>query len=149
MSVKIICERVVKKYGDMTVIPGLSLQINEGEFFTLLGPSGCGKPTLLRMIAGFSSIESGTISFNGTVINALPPEKRNIGMVFQNYAVFPHMNVQKNIEFGLKTRRIAKDEIERRLAKILETVQITNTKTVCRSSFRAGNSSALHLRAPS
>jgi iron(III) transport system ATP-binding protein len=124
MNVKIICDHVVKKYGDMVIIPGLSLEINEGEFFTLLGPSGCGKTTLLRMIAGFNSIEGGTIKFNDTVINELPPGKRNIGMVFQNYAIFPHMNVWKNVAFGLTTRKLPKDDIARRVDKMLATVRI-------------------------
>jgi iron(III) transport system ATP-binding protein len=124
MSVSIHCENVVKKYGEVTVIPGLSLSVREGEFFTLLGPSGCGKTTLLRMIAGFNSIEGGEIKFNDKVINDLPPGKRNIGMVFQNYAVFPHMNVRKNVAFGLTTRKVPKEEIDKRVDKILKTVQI-------------------------
>ncbi|MDR2865070.1 MAG: ABC transporter ATP-binding protein [Spirochaetaceae bacterium] len=124
MSVKIICDKVVKKYGESVIIPDLSLEIQEGEFFTLLGPSGCGKTTLLRMIAGFNSIEGGTIQFNDTVINNLPPGKRNIGMVFQNYAIFPHMNVWKNVAFGLTNRNVPKDEIEKRVDKILATVKI-------------------------
>jgi iron(III) transport system ATP-binding protein len=128
MSVKIICDHVVKKYGDAVIIPDLSLEINEGEFFTLLGPSGCGKTTLLRMIAGFNSIEGGTIRFNDTVINDIAPGKRNIGMVFQNYAIFPHMNVWKNVAFGLTTRKIPKDEISRRVEKILGTVRIGQLK---------------------
>ena len=89
MSVEITFHELVKKYGQNTVIPKLDLKIRKGEFFTLLGPSGCGKTTLLRMVAGFNSIEGGTISFNDRVINDLDAGKRNIGMVFQNYAVFP------------------------------------------------------------
>jgi iron(III) transport system ATP-binding protein len=124
MSVKIKFKNVVKKYGESVIIPDLSLDVNEGEFFTLLGPSGCGKTTLLRMVAGFNTIEGGTISFNDTVINALPPGKRNIGMVFQNYAIFPHMNVWKNVAFGLTTRGVSKEEIEKRVDKMLATVKI-------------------------
>jgi iron(III) transport system ATP-binding protein len=124
MSIKITFQNIQKKYGDTTVIPDLSLEVKEGEFFTLLGPSGCGKTTLLRMVAGFNSIEGGTISFNSNVINELPPGKRNIGMVFQNYAVFPHMNVKQNVAFGLTNRSIPKAEIEKRVAKILDTVKI-------------------------
>lgn len=89
MSKSIEIKHVVKKYGNNTVIPDLSLSIKNGELFTLLGPSGCGKTTLLRMIAGFNSIEDGIISFDDKVINGIPAEKRNIGMVFQNYAIFP------------------------------------------------------------
>ena len=101
MEVNIRIEHALKKYGDNVVIPDLSLDIRPGEFFTLLGPSGCGKTTLLRMIAGFNSIEGGDFYFNNTRINDMEPSKRNIGMVFQNYAIFPHMSVRKNVEFGL------------------------------------------------
>ena len=104
MSVNIFIRDAVKKYGENTVIQDLTLDIHGGEFFTLLGPSGCGKTTLLRMIAGFNSIEGGDFYFNSTRINDLDPAKRNIGMVFQNYAIFPHMSVRKNVEFGLKNR---------------------------------------------
>ena len=125
MSVSIHFEHIVKKYGDNTIIPDLSLDVREGEFFTLLGPSGCGKTTLLRMVAGFNSIEGGTIAFNGRIINDIAPNKRNIGMVFQNYAVFPHMTVRENVAFGLENRRLPKSEIKSRVDEILETVKIT------------------------
>jgi iron(III) transport system ATP-binding protein len=124
MSVTITCDKVVKKFGDMIIIPGLSLNVQEGEFFTLLGPSGCGKTTLLRMIAGFNTIEDGVIKFNDRVINDLAPGRRNIGMVFQNYAIFPHMNVWKNVAFGLTNRQVSTEDIEKRVAKILSTVRI-------------------------
>ena len=91
MSVNIRIKHAQKRYGDNIIIPNLSLDIKEGEFFTLLGPSGCGKTTLLRMIAGFNSIEEGDFYFNDKRINDLDPSKRNIGMVFQNYAIFPHL----------------------------------------------------------
>ena len=125
MSVSIHFQDIVKKYGNNTIIPGLDLDVKEGEFFTLLGPSGCGKTTLLRMVAGFNSIEGGTISFNGKVINDIAPNKRNIGMVFQNYAVFPHMTVRENVAFGLENRHLPKAEIKQRVDEILETVKIT------------------------
>lgn len=124
MSVEIGFNHVVKKYGNIVIIPDLSLKIEKGEFFTLLGPSGCGKTTLLRMVAGFNSIEGGEISFNGNVINDLTAGKRNIGMVFQNYAIFPHMTVKKNVAFGLTNRKILASEIEKRVEKMLKTVQI-------------------------
>ena len=125
MSVGIHFEHIVKKYGENVIIPDLNLDVKEGEFFTLLGPSGCGKTTLLRMVAGFNSIEGGTIAFNGKVINDLAPNKRNIGMVFQNYAVFPHMTVRENVAFGLENRHLPKNEIKKRVDEILETVKIT------------------------
>ena len=128
MTVAISFRDVVKKYGELEVIPELSLDIKKGEFFTLLGPSGCGKTTLLRMVAGFNSIEGGTIHFNERVINQVPPGKRNIGMVFQNYAIFPHLTVKGNVAFGLQNRSIAKAEIQKRVDEILEVVQINEYK---------------------
>ena len=124
MSVNIRIQNAVKKYGDNVVIPDLSLDIKEGEFFTLLGPSGCGKTTLLRMIAGFNSIESGDFYFGDRRINDLDPSKRNIGMVFQNYAIFPNMTVEKNVEFGLKNRNVSKEDRAVEVKKFLELMQI-------------------------
>ncbi|NLZ47882.1 MAG: ABC transporter ATP-binding protein [Clostridiales bacterium] len=128
MSTTIKFDNIVKKYDDNVVIPKLSLEIEKGEFFTLLGPSGCGKTTLLRMVAGFNSIEDGEISFNGKVINDIPAHKRNIGMVFQNYAIFPHMTVYENVEYGLKLRKLGKEEMKKRLDDILKVVKIEQYK---------------------
>ena len=124
MSVKISIKDAVKKYGNNTIISDLSLDIKEGEFFTLLGPSGCGKTTLLRMIAGFNTIEGGDFYFNETRINDMNPAKRNIGMVFQNYAIFPNMNVEKNVAFGLKNRKLPKEEIKVKTDEFLKLMQI-------------------------
>ncbi|MDL2298891.1 ABC transporter ATP-binding protein [Synergistaceae bacterium OttesenSCG-928-D05] len=124
MSVTIDIDNVVKKYGDLTVVNGLSLKVDPGEFFTLLGPSGCGKTTLLRMIIGFNSIEAGEIRVDGRVVNDVPTDKRNMGMVFQNYAIFPHMTVYENVAFGLKMRKLSNAEIAPRVAEILELVKI-------------------------
>lgn len=121
---KIIIKDAVKKYGEKAVIKSVNLEIQDGEFFTLLGPSGCGKTTLLRMIAGFNSIEGGEFYFNDTLINNMDPSKRNIGMVFQNYAVFPNMTVRGNIEFGLKERKVPKNEMDERVEKILDIMKI-------------------------
>lgn len=118
----------VKKYGNNTVISGLNLNIKEGELFTLLGPSGCGKTTLLRMIAGFNTIEGGDFYFDDVRINDMDPSKRNIGMVFQNYAIFPHMTVEENVKFGLKNRTKDKDYINRETEKFLKAVQIYEYK---------------------
>lgn len=128
MGVAINIENVVKRFGKDTVIDGLSLNIKPGEFFTLLGPSGCGKTTLLRMIIGFNSIEGGQIKVDGKVINDIPTNKRNMGMVFQNYAIFPHMSVKDNIAFGLKNRKVPKNEIEKRVDEILKVVKIDHLK---------------------
>ena len=124
MSEEIIIKHALKKYGDNVIIPDLSLDIREGEFFTLLGPSGCGKTTLLRMIAGFNSIEGGDFYFGEKRINDLDPAKRNIGMVFQNYAIFPHYTVRKNVEFGLKNKKFPKDKIKTQSEKFMKLMQI-------------------------
>ena len=124
MSVAIHADQVIKRYGEVTIIPGLTEHIRNGEFFTLLGPSGCGKTTLLRMIAGFNSIEGGEIRFNDAVINDIPAHKRNIGMVFQSYAIFPHLTVRENVEYGLKLRNLSKDEMKAKVDEILDVVQI-------------------------
>ena len=124
MSVNIKIRDAVKKYGDNTIISDLSLDIKEGEFFTLLGPSGCGKTTLLRMIAGFNSIEGGDFYFGNTRINDMDPAKRNIGMVFQNYAIFPNMTVEKNVAFGLKNRKLPAEEIASKTDQFLKLMKI-------------------------
>ena len=124
MSVNIKIENAQKRYGDNIIIENLSIDIKQGEFFTLLGPSGCGKTTLLRMIAGFNSIEKGNFYFNEKRINDLDPAKRNIGMVFQNYAIFPHLTVEQNVEFGLKNRKVSKEEMKIETEKFLKLMQI-------------------------
>ena len=126
MSNEVIIRDAVKKYGDFTALHGVSLDIREGEFFTLLGPSGCGKTTLLRMIAGFNSIEGGDFFFGERRINEVPAHKRDIGMVFQNYAIFPHLTVEENVAYGLKARKTPRAETERRVADALELVQISH-----------------------
>lgn len=124
MGVAIEIDHVIKRYGDHTVINGLSVDIRPGEFFTLLGPSGCGKTTLLRMIIGFNTVEGGQIRVDGQVVNNIPTNRRNMGMVFQNYAVFPHMNVRDNVAYGLKTRRIVKTERRKKADEMLKLVKI-------------------------
>ena len=125
MAVAIHIKNAKKQYEDNVVIRDLSLDIKPGELFTLLGPSGCGKTTLLRMIAGFNSIEAGTIAFDDQIINRIPVYKRNFGMVFQNYAIFPNMTVYRNIEYGLKNKKLPKEEIKQRVNEIMDIVQIT------------------------
>ena len=124
MSDNISIRHALKKYGDNVIIPDLNLEIKEGEFFTLLGPSGCGKTTLLRMIAGFNSIEGGDFYFSDRRINDLDPAKRNIGMVFQNYAIFPHMTVRKNVEFGLKNKKLPKAAIKEQADKFMKLMHV-------------------------
>ena len=124
MSNEVIIKNAVMRYGDFTALHDVSLHIRQGEFFTLLGPSGCGKTTLLRMIAGFNSIEGGEFYFGESKINDVPAHKRDIGMVFQNYAIFPHLTVEENVAYGLKARKTPKDEIDKRVKEALELVQI-------------------------
>jgi len=124
MSKDITIKNAIKRYGENTIIPNLSLEIKNGELFTLLGPSGCGKTTLLRMIAGFNSIEGGTIEFSGSVINNVPPHRRNIGMVFQDYAIFPHLTVEQNVRYGLKEHNVPRSEAQNRLDTMLRLTKI-------------------------
>ena len=126
MSVTIKIDHAHKCYGSNVIIDDLSVQIREGEFFTLLGPSGCGKTTLLRMIAGFNSIEGGDFYFNDTRINDIDPSKRRIGMVFQNYAIFPHLSVQDNVMFGLKNqqKKLPKAELHEQTEKFMKLMHI-------------------------
>ena len=126
MSNEVIIKDAVKRYGDFTALNGVSVNIREGEFFTLLGPSGCGKTTLLRMIAGFNSIEGGDFYFGEKRINDVAAHKRDIGMVFQNYAIFPHLTVRENVAYGLKARKTPKKEMDERVAEALELVQISH-----------------------
>ncbi|MBM7023645.1 ABC transporter ATP-binding protein [Treponema sp. Marseille-Q4523] len=128
MSHSVIIKDIVKYYDDFLACNHISLTVNKGEFFTLLGPSGCGKTTLLRMIAGFNSVEGGDICFDDTVINDLPAHKRDIGMVFQNYAIFPHLTVEENIAYGLKARKISKSEMKERIREALQLVQIEHLR---------------------
>jgi len=145
MKVSITVEHALKKYGNNTVIPDLNLSIKGGEFFTLLGPSGCGKTTLLRMIAGFNSIEGGKFYFGDKVINDLDPAKRNIGMVFQNYAIFPHMSVKKNVAFGLKNKKLPADEIQEKTKKYLELMQIDEYKDRMPNALSGGQQQRVAL----
>ena len=119
-------EKVGKSYGDVEVIESVDLEINEGEFVVFVGPSGCGKSTLLRMIAGLEEISSGTISIGDVVVNEVAPAKRGVAMVFQTYALYPHMTVYKNMAFGLKQARMPQPEIDKRVREAAEILEITN-----------------------
>ena len=116
---------VTKRFGDFVAVDAINLEVRDGEFFSLLGPSGCGKTTTLRMIGGFEEPTSGLIELNGQDVTWLPPYKRNVNTVFQNYALFPHLSIADNIAFGLKRRHVAADETKKRVAEALELVQLT------------------------
>jgi sn-glycerol 3-phosphate transport system ATP-binding protein len=124
-------KEIFKSFGKTEVIHGISCDIKDGEFIVILGPSGCGKSTVLRMIAGLEAITKGEIGIEGQVVNQLEPADRDIAMVFQNYALYPHMTVYKNMAYGLKIRRMPKDEIDKRVrnaAKILELSEFLDRK---------------------
>ncbi len=117
-------QNIKKHYGSVTALDGVSLEIEEGEFFSLLGPSGCGKTTLLRMISGFDNPSAGNVFIGGADMTDVPPNERPTNMVFQSYAIFPHLNVAENVGYGLKKQKIPKDEIKRRVEEALALVDL-------------------------
>ncbi len=117
-------ERVAKRFGEVTAVDGVSLDIHEGEFFCLLGPSGCGKTTLMRMLAGFEEPDAGRVVLGGEDLAGTPPHRRPVNMMFQSYALFPHLTVTANIAFGLKQEGRRKAEIAERVAEMLRLVQL-------------------------
>ena len=124
--ISVTVDRLVKKFGANVALDGVTFRIEPGEIFFLLGPSGCGKTTLLRTIAGFYTPEAGRVLFDQEDVTALPPHKRNTGMMFQSYALWPHMTVAKNVAFGLEERRVPKDETARRVREALESVRMSD-----------------------
>jgi multiple sugar transport system ATP-binding protein len=118
-------DHIFKKYGEVTAVDDFNLEIQDGEFMVFVGPSGCGKTTSLRMVAGLEDITSGTLSIGDRVVNDIAPKDRDIAMVFQSYALYPHMNVYDNLAFGLKLRKVDKKEIDRRVKEAAETIQLT------------------------
>ncbi len=117
---------VKKSYGNVDVIHGVDLSIADGEFVVIVGPSGCGKSTLLRMVAGLESISSGEIWIDGRAVNGLEPKDRDIAMVFQNYALYPHMNVRENMSYGLRIRKMAQGDIDARISKAAEILELSH-----------------------
>src|SRR5439155_17937349 len=126
--VRIELRDVVKRFGAATAVDRVSLEVVDGELFTLLGPSGCGKTTLLRMIAGFYPVDGGEIRFGERRVDGLAPYERNIGMVFQNYALWPHMTVAANVTYGLKLKKLPATEIARRLDDGLRKVNLAGLR---------------------
>jgi multiple sugar transport system ATP-binding protein len=122
---QVTLRKVVKKYDEVLAVRGIDLDIVDKEFIVLVGPSGCGKSTTLRMIAGLEEISDGDIAIGGDVVNDVPPKDRDIAMVFQNYALYPHMNVYENMSFGLKLKRTPRDEIDRRVKQAAQILDIT------------------------
>ena len=129
---------IYKSFGSKAVLKGIDVDVKHGEFVTLLGPSGCGKTTLLRIIGGFEKADSGEVLLNGQVISNRWPSKRPINTVFQNYALFPHLNIFGNVAFGLKSQKVPKDEIERRVNAMLELVNIADLAKEMPSTLSGG-----------
>jgi spermidine/putrescine ABC transporter ATP-binding subunit len=121
---RIAVQKLTKRFGPLAVVDGVDFSIGEGELFTLLGPSGCGKTTLLRLIAGFYAPDGGEVRFDDRVVNDVPPHERGIGMVFQNYALWPHMTVAGNVSYGLKLRKLGHAEIADRVNDALDKVRL-------------------------
>lgn len=142
---KIVLENLSKDFGSFRAVDNVNIKINEGELFTLLGPSGCGKTTLLRTIAGFYQQNEGNIYFGDQLINDVPTYKRNIGMVFQNYAIFPHMNVFDNVAYGLVARKVGKAEIKKRVMEALEIVELAHLKDRAPANLSGGQQQRIAL----
>src|SRR5213082_1018943 len=122
---QVTLRKVIKKYDEVHAVRGVDLDIADKEFIVLVGPSGCGQSTTLRMIAGLEEISGGTISIDGRIVNTVEPKDRDVAMVFQNYALYPHMTAHENMAFGLKLRKYPKPEIERRVREAAEILDIT------------------------
>jgi putrescine transport system ATP-binding protein len=138
-------ESISKSFGDKPVLHDISMEIGKGERFTLLGQSGCGKSTLLRMIAGFESPDKGKIWIEGHEISSLPVEKRPVGMIFQNYALFPHMTVYDNIAVGPRVRKLAEPEIEKRIEELLEITHLRDLKNSYPQNISGGEAQRVAL----
>src|SRR6267143_6739006 len=126
-SVELEVHELTKRYSPQVSVGPITFEVYEGEFFSLLGPSGCGKTTTLRCIAGFERLSQGSIKLHGARLDDKPPHRRDVGLVFQNYALFPHLTVFDNIAFGLRLRRVAKTEIAARVGAMLRLVDLPNT----------------------
>ncbi|HEX6345189.1 ABC transporter ATP-binding protein [Umezawaea sp.] len=139
-------ESVTKDYGLTTpAVDDISLTIEPGEFMTLLGPSGSGKTTTLNLIAGFETLTAGTISLDGADVSDVPPHRRNLGMLFQNYALFPHMTIAQNVAYPLRQRKVGKQEIARKVAEVLELVQLTGRDDTHPSKLSGGQQQRVAL----
>jgi len=136
---------LTKKYGSFNAVDSINLSIKNGEFVTLLGPSGCGKTTTLRMVAGFIKPTSGDLIIGGSNMVGVPPHNRKVGLVFQNYALFPHMSVRKNVAFGLKMQKMQQSLIAEKVNKILETVQLQELSERMPSELSGGQQQRVAL----
>ncbi len=138
-----------KHYGNVAAVDGIDLEVARGEFFTMLGPSGSGKTTTLRMIAGFERPDEGTIELGGKDVSALPPFDRDVNTVFQDYALFPHMTVAENVEYGLRVKKVPKVDRRERVKDVLRVVRLEEYGARKPGSSRAANASGLRSHARS
>ncbi len=145
VAVEVELDRLTKRFGTTAAVHGLSLSVARGEFFTLLGPSGCGKTTTLRIVAGLVEPDEGRVLFDGKDVTHLPPWDRNLGMVFQNYALWPHMNVFDNVAFGLVERRLPREQVRRRVAEALELVGLAGMEGRYPSQLSGGQQQRVAL----
>ncbi|MFQ5847022.1 MAG: ABC transporter ATP-binding protein [Candidatus Methylomirabilales bacterium] len=141
----ILIEDVTKRFGELEAVSHVTLDIREGELFTLLGPSGCGKTTLLRLVAGFYYPDEGRIRFRDRPMHKVPPYERNIGMVFQNYALWPHMSVHQNVVYGLKLKRLSSREISEQVRDVLAKVNLTGLEQRYPGQLSAGQQQRVAL----
>ncbi|MCK6606479.1 MAG: ABC transporter ATP-binding protein [Ignavibacteriaceae bacterium] len=136
---------ITKQFGKFTALDGINLAIRQGEFFCILGPSGCGKSTLLRIIAGFETPDSGSVIFDGEDISRTPPYKRNLNLVFQSYALFPHLNVLQNIEYGLRIKKVSESEIAERVNKVIKSIGLSGLEHRLPSQLSGGQQQRVAL----
>src|SRR4030066_1777581 len=142
-------ENLTKRYGNLTAVDHVNLEIREGEFICFLGPSGCGKTTILRMITGFETVTDGSVIFNDRVINDLIPKQREFGIVFQSYALFPNMTVEENIAFGLKMRKMPKKAIAERVDAMLDLIGLSAWRDLYPAQLSGGQQQRVApVRAP-
>jgi ABC-type sugar transport system ATPase subunit len=140
---------VKKAYGSVGVIHGVDIEVDDGEFVILVGPSGCGKSTLLRMVAGLENITGGEIRIGSRVVNNVPPKERDIAMVFQNYALYPHMTVAANMAFSLMLKKAPRSEIDAKVNRAAEILGLTKLSTATRASSPAASASGWPWAGPS
>jgi len=143
--VRVTLKGITKRFGDVVAADNITLEINHGEFFTLLGPSGCGKTTTLRIIAGLEWPDEGKVFFDDEDVTNVPPYKRNTGMVFQNYAIWPHMSVFDNVAYGLRVRKLPRSEIKERVRKALDLVKLTGLEKRFPSQLSGGQQQRVAL----
>jgi len=142
---QLLIANLCKKYGDNVVVDDLNLEVQSGEMVSLLGPSGCGKTTTLRMVAGLNEPTSGSIKLDGKELTVIPPHKRNVGLVFQNYALFPHLNVFDNVAFGLRRRGVPKREINKRVEEALHSVRLSGLESRMPAELSGGQQQRVAL----